>query len=152
MNKTIQGIGQGATITVFSQNVVKEYGLDRLGYQLLTGTASEWINNFEAAVKAKEWMVLPAWQPQYLNRAYALRQLEDPLEELGNKNQGTLIATKDFVNRFPALDLEKLRRIELDIAEVNEMDYKVNVEQKTPHQAARGWISANRDRFNNWLS
>lgn len=34
MNKSIQGIGQGASITVFSQNAIKEYGLDKLGYQL----------------------------------------------------------------------------------------------------------------------
>ena len=96
--------------------------------------------------------MLPIWQPQYLNRAYTLRQLEDPLGVLGHKNQGTLIATEAFANRFPASDLEKLRLIELDIAAVNEMDYKVNVKQKTPRQAAQDWISANRGRFDSWLS
>lgn len=151
MNKSIQGIGQGASITVFSQNAIKEYGLDEAGYQLLTGTAADWINAFETAVAAQEWTVLPTWQPQYLNRVYNLRQLEDPMGILGSENQGTLIATKTFVDRLPASDLEKLRRVELDIATVNNLDYQVNVEQKTPQQAASEWIAADRDRFNSWL-
>ena len=152
MNKTIQGIGQGASITVFSENAIGEYGLDKAGYQLLTGTATDWISAFETAVTAKEWTVLPTWQPQYLNRAYNIRQLEDPLGILGSENQGTLIATKAFVDRFPPSDLTKLRRIKLDIATVNNLDYQVNVEQKTPKQAAKEWIEANGDRFNFWLA
>lgn len=50
---------------------------------------------------------------------------------LGSENQGTLIATQAFVDRFPQSDLEKLRRVELDIATVNNLDYQVNVEQAT---------------------
>lgn len=73
MNQSIQGIGQGASITVFSQNAIREYGLDKAGYELLTGTATEWIDAFETAVAAQEWTVLPTWQPQYPNRAYSLR-------------------------------------------------------------------------------
>ena len=34
---------------------------------------------------------------------------------------------------------------------VNSLDYQVNVEQKTPQQAASEWIAANTNRFNSWL-
>ena len=152
MNKTIQGIGQGASITTFSQDAVQEYGLDESGYQLLTGEASEWVGAFEDAVSREEWVVLPVWQPQYLNRAYSLRELEDPLGVLGSSNRGVIIATNSFVERFPDSDIERLQNISLDIDAVNQMDYAVNAEGKTPQEAAQNWISANRDRYNSWLN
>ena len=152
MNKTIQGIGQGASITTFSQNAVEEYGLGELGYQLLPGEADEWVATFEEAVSREEWAILPVWQPQYLNQAYSLRELQDPLGVLGSNNRGVIIATNSFVEKFPASDLEKLQNISLDIDAVNEMDYTVNVEGKTPQEAAQIWISANRDRYNSWLN
>ena len=152
MNKTIQGIGQGASITTFSQDAVQEYGLDESGYQLLPGEADEWVAAFEDAVSREEWVVLPVWQPQYLNRAYSLRELEDPLGVLGSSNRGVIIATNSFVERFPTSDLQKLQNISLDIDAVNQMDYMVNAEGKTPQEAAQNWISANRDRYNSWLN
>ena len=168
MNKTIQGIGQGASITTFSQNAVKEYGLSQrllrrattepaltvgeLGYQLLTGEAEEWVVAFEEAVSREEWAILPVWQPQYLNQAYSLRELQDPLRVLGSNNRGVIVATNSFIEKFPASDLEKLQNISLDIDAVNEMDYMVNVEEKTPQEAAQIWISANRDRYKSWLN
>ena len=152
MNKTIQGIGQGASITTFSQNAVKEYGLSELGYQLLTGEAEEWVVAFEEAVSREEWAILPVWQPQYLNQAYSLRELQDPLRVLGSNNRGVIVATNSFIEKFPASDLEKLQNISLDIDAVNEMDYMVNVEEKTPQEAAQIWISANRDRYKSWLN
>jgi glycine betaine/proline transport system substrate-binding protein len=152
MNKTIQGIGQGATITVFSQNAVKAYGLDQSGYQFRTGTAKEWIAAFEQAIAQKQWVLLPTWQPQYLNQAHSIRPLADPKGILGGKNQAELIATNAFLKQFPASTIAVLRRIRLDIATVTQMDYQVNVEQKTPIAVAKEWIAQHPDQFKSWLA
>jgi glycine betaine/proline transport system substrate-binding protein len=152
MNKTIQGIGQGATITVFSQNAVKAYGLDQSGYEFRTGTPKEWIAAFEQAIAQKQWVLLPIWQPQYLNQAHAIRPLADPKGILGGKNQAELIATQSFLEQFPASVIAVLRRIRLDIATVTQMDYQVNVEQKTPREVAQIWIDQHPDQFKGWLA
>jgi glycine betaine/proline transport system substrate-binding protein len=152
MNKTIQGIGQGATITVFSQNAMKAYGLQQAGYEFRTGTAKEWVSVFEQAIAQKQWVLLPTWQPQYLNQAHKIRPLLDPKGVLGGINKAELIATQAFLQQFPAQTVNVLRRIQLDIATVTQLDYQVNVEQKTPRATAQAWIAEHSDQFKAWLA
>lgn len=151
MTKTIQGIGAGATISVFSQQAVSAYELEQGGYQFLTGTVKEWIAAFEQAVAQQRWAILPTWQPQFLNQAYSLRQLADPQGILGGNNRGTLLTTKDFVKTTPIQTVDVLRRIRLDVAAVTEMDYQMNVNGKSAIAAASEWMEANSTRVESWM-
>jgi glycine betaine/proline transport system substrate-binding protein len=87
-----------------------------------------------------------------LNQAHKIRPLLDPKGVLGGINKAELIATQAFLQQFPAQTVNVLRRIQLDIATVTQLDYQVNVEQKTPRATAQAWIAEHSDQFKAWLA
>ena len=127
MDKTIRGTGPGSGLMIQSKEMMRAYGLEQAGYQLKPGAQKDWIDNFERAVTERRWLVMPLWQPQFLNKAYRLRRLTEPKGLLGGPNRAVLIANKDFPGKFPARTVATLRRIELGIDAVTEMDYLLNV-------------------------
>ena len=72
--------------------------------------------------------------------------------QLGEANNGVLVAHKSFVASAPKNTVLVLSRIELGLAAVAEMDYMVRVDGMTPRDAARKWMDANRDRVDGWFS
>ena len=151
MTKLIQGIGTGATITVFSQKAVGEYGLEAIGYVFRPGTAAEWIGTYDAAIRERRWIVFPTWAPQYLNRGGKIRPIEDPRGILGGVNHASLVGPRDRIAALPAATRAALARIDLGLDGVTEMDWLVNVDKKTPREAARVWMAANDNRVAGWL-
>jgi glycine betaine/proline transport system substrate-binding protein len=151
MTKVIQSIGTGAAITTFSQKAVETYGLAQLGYSLRPGTQAEWTGALNAAVAERRWIVFPTWAPQYLNRDGRLRALADPHGVLGGVNHASLVGPRDRFQQLPEMTRAGLTRIELGLDGVTEMDWLVNVEQRTPREAARMWLRANEQRVSAWL-
>jgi glycine betaine/proline transport system substrate-binding protein len=151
MNKVIQGIGAGATITTLSQEAIGAYKLDGVGYSFHSGTPAEWIAAYEKAVADQKWIVFPTWAPQYLNRDGKLRPLEDPRGILGGTNHASLVGPRKRLQLLPAKTRTALSRIHIGIDGVTEMDWVVNVKKKTPREAARSWIEANEGEVRSWL-
>lgn len=151
MTRQIQGIGPAAGITTVSRAAVRAYGLDALGYALQPGTAAAWIAAHDAAIAERRWFVFPTWTPQYLNRSGRLRPLRDPQGVLGGMNHASLVAPASRWSVLPAATRAALSKIRLGLDAVNEMDGSVNVERRSPREAARAWIQANRTRFESWL-
>jgi glycine betaine/proline transport system substrate-binding protein len=151
MTKLIQGIGLGATITTDAQKAVADYGLDRLGYSLRPGTPEEWTSAYNRAVAERRWIVFPTWAPQYLNRGGRLRPLKDPRGVLGGMNHASLVAPRQRFAALPQRTQKVLSRIELSLDGVTEMDRVVNVEKKTPREAARTWMKSNEGRVSEWF-
>lgn len=151
MTKVIQGIGAGATITTFSQKAVEKYGLAQLGYSLRPGTQAEWLGAFNSAVAERRWIVFPTWAPQYLNRDGQLRPLADPRGVLGGVNHASLVGPRDRFQQLPEMTRAVLTRVEIGIDGVTEMDWIVNVESRTPRDAARMWLRSNEQRVSAWL-
>ncbi|MBD2463076.1 twin-arginine translocation signal domain-containing protein [Oscillatoria sp. FACHB-1407] len=150
MIKQIQSIGSGAGITRLSQSVMTRYNLQAAGYRFQAGTEQEWIDAYERGVSAERGVIIPLWQPQYLNRAYAIRRLNDPLGVFPSPDRCSLVVTKDFPDRFPSSLVETLRRVRLDVASVTEMDYLTQMENLSPREAATRWMTANPDRVQSW--
>lgn len=150
MTKQIQGIGAGAGITRLSQEVVTRYKLEAAGYQFLTGTEQAWIRAYEQGVAARQGVIIPLWQPQFLNRAYPIRRLADPLGVFPGPDRCVLIAAKDLSTRFPAKLINQLRRIRLNIEAVTEMDFLTNVAKLSPREAATRWMTQNSRIIRSW--
>jgi glycine betaine/proline transport system substrate-binding protein len=131
MSKTIQGIGMGATISVFSQKAVVEYGLDKLGYAFRPGSQADRIAGYDAAVSEQRWLIFPTWAPQYLNRGGKIRPIADPKGVLGGVNRAVLVSPRDRWSALPARTQKVLGRIQLDLDGVTEMDWLVNVRAMT---------------------
>jgi glycine betaine/proline transport system substrate-binding protein len=150
-DKTIRSIGAGAGITINSKEAVTEYGLDAAGYSVVAGTPREWVDNFAGAYTAQRWVVMPLWRPQYLNKAYSLRVLGDPRGALGSADRAVLVGNRAARDRLPKRTLEVLARIRIPVDDVTAMDYAVNVEKKSPAEAAKAWMSANATAVEGWF-
>ena len=151
MTKTIQGIGAGATITANSQKVMHEYGLDALGYTLKPGTPEEWTETYNSAVAERRWIVFPTWTPQYLNRDGKLRPLRDPKGVFGGVNHASLVGPQDRLQRISPSTRAVLSRINLGLDGVTEVDWMVNVQKKSPKEAAQVWMEGNQQKVSTWL-
>jgi glycine betaine/proline transport system substrate-binding protein len=151
MVKTIRGTLPDSGLMIGSKKIVAHYGLADAGYELVPGTNKEWLDNFNERIAKGEWFVMPLWQPQYLNRAFKLRVLEEPEQLLGAANTAYLIANKEFAAKLSKKQRGMLGRIELSLKAVTEMDYWVNVEKMTPREAARRWIGSHPTTVTYWI-
>ena len=152
INSVIQGIGPGAGITRLSQEIMTRYNLETAGYEFRTGTPQEWVGAFQHGVDAGEGVIIPLWQPQYLNQAYEIRRLADPLGVLPAPDRCSLVVTDAFRDRLPSDVIETLSRISLGVDTVTAMDYLTNVDGLSPREAATQWMEENPEIVQSWLT
>lgn len=150
MEKLIKGTGPGSGLMIQSRKMMQEYGLNAAGYTLEPSPGNEWIVRLRQAVARKQWVVTPLWQPQYLNQAISLRKLDEPRSLLGGQNRAVLVISKQLAKQLPESTLNVLRRIHLGMDAVTQMDYSVNVDGKTPREAALDWMQRNRAIVDGW--
>lgn len=151
MVKTIRGTLPDSGLMIGSKKIFDHYALAGAGYELVSGPANEWIANFDQRIAAKEWFVMPLWQPQYLNRVQKMRVLEEPQKLLGGPNRAVLVASKTFWERLDKKQRNIISRMELSVRAITEMDYWVNVEKMSPRDAARRWLGSNPDTVTFWI-
>lgn len=151
MTKTIRGTLPDSGLMMGSKKVFDHYGLAGAGYELVSGPASEWIANFDQRIAAKDWFVMPLWQPQYLNRVQKMRVLDEPQKFLGGPNRAVLVASKTFWERLDKKQKNIISRMELSVRAITEMDYWVNVDKMSPRDAARRWLGSNPDTVTFWI-
>jgi glycine betaine/proline transport system substrate-binding protein len=151
MIRTIQGTGRDSGNMMLSAEVMKGYGLEEAGYELVPGNLAQFHGAYDRAIADKAWFVMPLWRPHYINQVGTMRALEEPRGLLGPASNGTLVASRAWVQRAPARTVAVLRRLRLGLDAVAEMDYAVNVEKQDPRAAARRWMERNRDTVSGWL-
>lgn len=149
MRREVRSVGAGAGITRLSGDVVRGYRLDAAGYSVVPGTAAQWVRTWEEAVARREWVVIPLWEPHWLVLAHRIRPLRDPRGALGATDRAVLVAGPG--TRLPDRTLRVLRAIRVTVAEVSEMDHRVNVRGMTADQAADSWMRENPERVRGWL-
>lgn len=143
MDKRIRGIGATSGLMVGAAKIREAYGLDEAGYEIIPGEAKDWIENFKQAVGEKRWLVMPLWQPQWINAAYDVRVLEEPQCIYGKGDTAVLLGHENLKGKVAPETLERLAAIKLSIDAVTEMDLWVNVDGLTPRDAAKKWLAAN---------
>ncbi|MGL5666865.1 MAG: glycine betaine ABC transporter substrate-binding protein [Shewanella sp.] len=149
----IQGIGEGAGITRFSKNIMREYQLTAAGYQFRTGTQADCVTAFESAVSVNEWVVVPLWHPQFLHHQYAIRELKDVKGLLGGKDRAVLLAREDrLTEHFTPEQIAVLDKITLSNQIVAELDYGVNRLGFSEDQVASHFLTNNPAMLATWLA
>ncbi|HVY07332.1 MAG TPA: glycine betaine ABC transporter substrate-binding protein [Burkholderiales bacterium] len=151
MQKEIRGTRPDSGLVIGSKKVMEEYKLADDGYQLATGSAAEWSANFDRNIAARNWFVMPLYQPNYLNRVAKMRVLEEPKQLLGGADKAYLVLSKDFYATLDKHTWKTLQRMALSNKAVTEMDYLVNVKKLDAQYAARNWMAAHPDTVNYWL-
>jgi len=151
MEKTIRGPGADSGLMMRSKKLMEHYGLSKAGYELSPGKAKDWIDAFNANIEAKNWFVMPLWQPQYLNKVADLRILEEPENILGEADTAWLVAHKSANAKIPRHIFDILKRMEFTVKWITELDYLVNVEGFSPREAARIWMTQHPYTVDYWI-
>lgn len=143
MRPDIQGINAGAGITRFSIKMMDEYGLSDAGYRFHTGTEEDCFGTFEAAVKNREWVVVPLWKPQFLHYKIPIRELTEEKSLLGTVDRAVLLLREDRSSVFTAQQLATLDDLRFGNDVIAELDYLVCREGKDMDTATRKWLNQN---------
>jgi glycine betaine/proline transport system substrate-binding protein len=148
----VQGTTPGAGLTMRSQRLVRDYGLDEAGWSHEIGDLQAIIRTVDARIAAGDWFVTPLWQPQYLNEVHDLRPLADPRGVFPPPDRASLVAHRESFDRIPPHTRDVLARIRFTVADVNAMDCAVNLDGLDPLTAAREWMDHHPDIVQTWLS
>ena len=137
-------------LTTGGRRVVEAYGLDEAGYELVAAPPADWLGTFDEAIAAGTWVVFPLWQPQWVNAAYDVRALEEPLNAYGDPDTAYLLGHEGLADKLSPESLERLSNVRLSVEDVTEMDRMVNVDGLTPREAARTWMDTNQEAVESW--
>lgn len=149
MPATIVSLPESTGLTAVGREVLKGYSLDAAGYQLKAAQPAEWIGTFKQAYDAKQWIVFPLWQPQWINAVYDLRVLQEPKGIYG-RDSAYLIAHNGLKSKLSERALKHLGNIRLSVPAITEMDRLMNVEKLSARAAAERWIAANPEAVASW--
>jgi glycine betaine/proline transport system substrate-binding protein len=152
MQRRIQGTGRDSGNMILSAEVMKAYGLEAVGYELVPGNLAEFHGAYDRAIAEGRWFVMPLWRPHYINKIGNMRPISEPRGLLGPASNGTLVANRAWLLRAPTRTVQVLRRVHLGLDAVAEMDYMVNVDRLTPREAARRWMAENTDTVERWFA
>jgi len=140
MEKGIRGPASNSNLMGQSEKVLEAYALSQAGYQLSTGEDADWAAGVSTDFKSGKWFVVPLWQPHYLNSMVKLRILEEPKKLLGEPDTAWLVANKNTKRKIGPTGFGVLQKMELSVKWVNELDYAINVDKRSPRVAARRWM------------
>jgi glycine betaine/proline transport system substrate-binding protein len=150
MDMDIAGVGPGSGLMVGSTEVMQRYGLQAVGYSLRVASPLDWAKKLADASASGRWMVMPLWQPQYLNAVYPIRVLEDPAGIFGT-DRAVVVVRKETWNTLPARTRTVLSRVHLGIPAVTELERQIVVEKKQARDVARNWMAANPQIVSDWF-
>jgi glycine betaine/proline transport system substrate-binding protein len=151
LDKRIVGIGPTSGLMIGAAKMMDSYGLKAAGYELISGPAPDWVANFRKAYDEKRSIVMPLWQPQWLNASYDVRILADPQKVYGDGDSAYLVANTQLKAKLKPDVLVRLQSVKLSVAAVTEMDRLMNVDKLSPRDAARKWIAANPALTKGWF-
>jgi glycine betaine/proline transport system substrate-binding protein len=151
LDKRIVGIGPTSGLMIGAAKMMDSYGLKAAGYELISGPAPDWVANFRKAYDEKRVVVMPLWQPQWLNASYDVRILADPQKVYGDGDSAYLVANTQLKAKLKPDVLVRLQSVKLSVAAVTEMDRLMNVDKLSPRDAARKWIAANPALTKGWF-
>ena len=150
--QTIVSLPEATGLTTGGRRVMEAYGLDDAGYELRAASPAEWLGAFTEAVENQDWVVLPLWQPQWVNAAFAVRALEEPLNAYGDPDTAYLLGHTSLRDKLAPETLQKLADLRIPVEAVTEMDRMVSQDGKAPREAARAWLEANPSLLEAWGS
>lgn len=148
----IVSLPEATGLTIVSRSVMRDYDLGNAGYTLDAAPPGEWIGTFQSAIANKDWVVFPLWAPQWVNAAYDVRILDDPLGSYGAPDTAWLLGHEGLRGIIDDNTLAILSAIRLSADDVTEMDRRVNEDGATPRDAAKSWMTDNATTVAGWFA
>lgn len=145
-NSQVIGIDPGAGLMAASDEALEVYDLD---YTLVEGSGAAMTAALRRAIDRDEWIVVTGWTPHWKFVAFDLKYLDDPENVFGDEEYIATIVHPDLQEKAPDVYtfLDNFYWTPDDMSEVMMM-----IEDgMEPFEAARQWISENRDMVEDWL-
>lgn len=145
-NSQVIGIDPGAGLMAASDEALEVYDLD---YTLVEGSGAAMTAALRRSIERDEWVVVTGWTPHWKFVAFDLKYLEDPENVFGAEEYIATIVNLELQEKAPDVYtfLDNFHWSTDDMGEVMMM-----IEDgMEPFEAARQWISENRDMVEGWL-
>lgn len=150
--RVVQGTKAGAGLSMRSNQLVVDYGLDKLGWSHEIGDIHAVIDTVNSRMAAGDWFATPMWQPMYLNEVHDLRPLDDPRGAFPPADRASLLAYAQSWDKLPERTRTVLGRIRYTVADVNVMDAAMNLEGLDALAAVRRWMDEHRADVDGWFA
>lgn len=145
----IYGIDPGSGLMRLSDEVMKEYNLDKM--ELVEGTGATMVGMLASAYKNKEPIVITTWSPHWMFGKWDLRYLKDPKGVLGGEEQIYTIVRKDLKTDMPEV-YNFLKNFKYKSANQLQMLMAWNQEDGADrYENAVKFIKENKEQVDGWL-
>lgn len=143
----IVGIDPGAGVVSTTEKAIEAYGLKNI--ELITSSGAMMTATLDDAIKNNEWIAVTGWTPHWKFAKWDLKYLEDPKGIFGGEEYISTIVRKGLDNDMPEVYafLDKFHWSPDDMATV--MIWIQN--GMKPYEAAKKWISENKEKVDSWL-
>ena len=134
-----------------AQEAMTEYQLSQNGFTLKKLGEKEYAETIQEHWKKKENFVLGMRRPYYLNHSLKIRKLEDPESTFHASADAYLVANRESWDYIKKVHRTMLKKIEISVKSVEEMDYAVRVKKMPLHDVARRWMGSRPYTVEYWL-
>ncbi|WP_019850266.1 glycine betaine ABC transporter substrate-binding protein [Desulfitobacterium sp. PCE1] len=142
----ITGIDPGAGIMKATETAIDSYELD---FQLIQSSEAAMLAALEKAYRSNEWIAITGWSPHWKFAKYDLKYLEDPKNSYGDSEEIHTLANKKFTQTHPEVG-DMIKKFKLNDQQIGTLESYINDGMK-PEEAAKKWISENRDLVDSWI-
>lgn len=142
----IIGIEADSGTTDSTKVAIREYGLP---LTLVNSSTDDMLAKLDAAIKAKEPIVVTAWTPHWMFARYDIKMLDDSSHifiEDGIRKFARLGFTEDFPEAAVFL-----QRYSLTGDQINELLFAINKRPNEPETVVREWMAANAELVEAWI-
>ena len=144
----IIGIEPGAGLTSVTQNsMMPAYELED-DYTLVTSSTAAMLTVLGEKMEKQEEVVVTLWRPFWAYNDYDLRDLEDPLQAMGEPEGLHVLARDGFSADYPEI-ADLIKQIKLDDAAYGALEGLVTSDEFAgdPEGAVDAWIADHTDAF-----
>ncbi len=134
-----------------SQKAITAYQLKEANFIINFIKDREYLETLNNAMESKEWFIFASRSPFFINRVLDSRKLDDPKSVFIKSSEAHLIANSeswDYIKK-PMQDI--LKKIELSIKSIEELDEVMRLRMMPVHDVARRWLGSRPNTVEYWL-
>lgn len=146
--QVITGIEPGAGITSQTETAIETYP-NLEGWEHRTSSTGGMLIELQSAIRDQEEIIIPGWQPHWMNISYDLKYLEDPEGVFGGREDIITFARQGLQEEDP-IAYGVIDNFYWDIEDVQEVMYDMEQNGMTGEEAALKWVNENPDKVNAW--
>ncbi len=144
-------IKSDAELLLQSKTLLNQYNLSKDGFSIQPLPKSELVSLINSLIEKQEWFVVGLRRPSFLIKMGNLRTLHDPKVIYVANANAHLLANKKSWNYIKEPMQEVLKKIEISVKAIEDLDYALSVRKMAVHNVARRWLASRPYTVEYWL-